>query len=255
MRSALCHPGLVLSSTIAILMDTSVMPFAPSAPAADASADHRRRLLDAMSEVVARKGYADTTIADIAAQARVSKRTFYEHFAGKAECLFALYTCASEQALQVLQQALDPAKDWHEQVEAAVGAYFGTLSSNAPLLRTLFIEILHLGPEGLRVRRRVSQNIADFIVRVVGERAHGDTPLLPMMAMAIVGGINELVLQAIEQDRVDTLPQLTPAAAHLVRAVIDGTVPPEACARRAGTSASANDAATSVSRAARSART
>jgi AcrR family transcriptional regulator len=233
------------------------MPFAASAPAADARADHRRRLLDAMSEVVGRKGYAETTIAHIAAQARVSKRTFYEHFAGKAECLFALYACASEQALQVLQDALDPAKDCHEQVEAAVGAYFQTLASNAPLLRTLFIEILHLGPEGLRVRRRVSQNIADFIVRVVGERARCDAPLLPTMAMAIVGGINELVLQAIEQDRADTLPALTPAAAHLVRAVIDGTVPPEACAVR-GAAASANDGAApslKASDAARPART
>ena len=37
--------------------------------------DHRRRLLDAMSHVVARKGYADTTIADLAAEARVSRPT------------------------------------------------------------------------------------------------------------------------------------------------------------------------------------
>ncbi|MEW6704771.1 MAG: TetR/AcrR family transcriptional regulator [Pseudomonadota bacterium] len=193
---------------------------------AEAATDHRRRLLDAMSEVVARKGYADTTIADIAAQARVSKRTFYEHFAGKAECLFALYQAASEQAMQVLRQALDPARDWHQQAEHALAAYFATLACNPPLLRTLFIEILHLGPEGLRVRRRVNLEIAEFIVRVAGERAGNRLPLLRTMAMAIVGGINELVLQAIEQDAVDRLAELSAPAAHLVRAVIDGTLPP-----------------------------
>jgi AcrR family transcriptional regulator len=236
---------------MSVLMDTWPMrtaaPARPAPPIAAATgddpADHRRRLLDAMSEVVARKGYAATTIADIAAQARVSKRTFYEHFAGKAECLFALYTAASEQALQVLQAAIDPTQDWHAQTEAAVGAYLQTLSSSSALLRTLFIEILHLGPEGLRVRRRVSQNIADFIVRTVGERARGEQPLLPAMAMAIVGGINELVLQAIEQDRVDRLAELTPAAAHLVRAVIDGTVPPEQCVLRNPDAATAANAA------------
>lgn len=188
-------------------------------------ADHRRRLLDAMSAVVARKGYADTTIADIAAEARVSKRTFYEQFAGKAECLFALYVAASRQALEALQQAIDPAQDWHAQVERAVQAYLATLACNPPLLRTLFIEILHLGPEGLRVRRRVNQDIADFIVGVVGSRAALPAPLLPAMAMAIVGGINELILQAIEQNTVEQLPALTGAAAHLVRTVIDGTLP------------------------------
>jgi len=186
--------------------------------------DHRRRLLDAMSAAVARKGYADTTIADIAAEARVSKRTFYEHFAGKAECLFALYQAASDQAMQVLREALDPGQDWHAQAERALSAYFSTLACNPPLLRTLFIEILHLGPEGLRVRRRVNQEIAEFIVRVVGARADAHSSLLPTMAMAIVGGINELVLQAIEQGRVEQLGALTPSASALVRVVVDGTL-------------------------------
>lgn len=204
---------------------------APALPAAEIS-EHRRRLLDAMSEVVARKGYADTTIADIAAEARVSKRTFYEHFADKAEALFALYAAASAQALQVLRDAIDPSKDWHAQAEGALRAYLETLSCNPPLLRTLFIEILHLGPEGLQVRRRVNDDIANFIVQVVGPRAGSQTDLLRTMAMAIVGGINEMVLQAIEQDRVDRLGDLSRAAAHLVRAVIDGTVESGAGAKR-----------------------
>lgn len=192
-------------------------------PVADAT-EPRRRLLDAMSTVVARKGYAQTTIADIAAEARVSKRTFYEQFDDKAACLFALYVAASEQALGALQQAIDPGRDWHAQVERAVGAYLATLACNPPLLRTLFIEILQLGPEGLRVRRGVNRRIADFIVGVVGRHAGAPAPLLPAMAMAIVGGINELILQAIEQDAVQRLPELGAAASHLVRVVIDGTL-------------------------------
>ena len=70
------------------------------------AADHRRRLLDAMSHTVALKGYADTTIADLAAEARVSRRTFYEHFDDKAQCLIALYDAASAQALEVLRSAI-----------------------------------------------------------------------------------------------------------------------------------------------------
>ncbi len=186
--------------------------------------DHRRRLLDAMSRVVARKGFAETTIADVATEARVSKRTFYEHFAGKAECLFALYEAASSQALRVLQESLDPERDWHEQVEQAIRAYLSTLACNPPLLRTICIEILHLGPEGLQVRRRVHQGIAQFITRVAEGRKDVDRPLLDAMAMAIVGGMNELVLEAIENDRVDQLAELSRPAAHLVRAVIDSTV-------------------------------
>ncbi|HEX6706482.1 MAG TPA: helix-turn-helix domain-containing protein [Albitalea sp.] len=182
--------------------------------------DHRRRLLDAMSEVVARKGYAEVTIADLAAEARVSRRTFYEHFASKAECLIALYDVASGQALRVLRDAIDPQRDWHLQVEQAIEAYLSCLASSPALLRTLFIAILGLGPEGLAARRRANLRLADFILEVVNQPPRAK-PLPAAFATGIVGAINELILEAIEQDAVDKLPEMTAVAAHLARAVID----------------------------------
>ena len=189
------------------------------------TADHRRRLLDAMSHTVATKGYADTTIADLAAEARVSRRTFYEHFDDKAQCLIALYEAASAQALQVLRGAIDPRRDWHDQVEAALAAYLATLAGNPKLLRTLFIEILGLGAAGLAARRRANRQIAQFIVDVVdgpGAKPPRAQPLGELLAFGIVGAINELILQAIEEDRVERLAELTPTAARLARSVIDG---------------------------------
>jgi AcrR family transcriptional regulator len=193
---------------------------------APSSADHRRRLLDAMAHAVARKGYADTTIADLAAEARVSRRTFYEHFASKGECLIALYEAASDQALAVLKGAIDPSRDWHAQVEQALLAYFTTLTCNPVLLRTLFIAILGLGPQGLAARRQANQRLSGFIVEVVSASPQSQRrvePLRGAYAMGIVGAINELVLQAIEENRVQHLAELAPTAARLARAVIDGT--------------------------------
>ncbi|WP_240980098.1 TetR/AcrR family transcriptional regulator [Ramlibacter agri] len=178
---------------------------------------HRGRLLEGMARAVAAKGYADTTIADIVREASVSRRTFYEHFSTKAGCLIALYGAASHNALKVLRQAIDPAHDWQSQVENANAAYFGALAANPVLLRTLYIEILGLGAEGLAARRRVNQEIADLIMDVVKD-GHG-SPLPPQMAMAIVGGINELVLQYIEQDRVAALLELVGPASRMVRAI------------------------------------
>lgn len=178
-------------------------------------ADHRRRLLDAMVHAVATKGYAAVTIADLASEARVSKRSFYEHFADKAECLIALYEVASRQSLGVLRDAIDPKRDWHEQLEQALSAYFSTLACNPPLLRTLFIDIIALGPDGLAARRDNAQRLADFIVEVAGPS------LPPALAVALVGGIHEWVLQKVEQDHVEKLPELVEPAARLVRAVVD----------------------------------
>ncbi|MBX3623657.1 MAG: TetR/AcrR family transcriptional regulator [Rhizobacter sp.] len=191
---------------------------------ADPDTSHRRRLLDAMGEAVARKGYADTTIADLAAIARVSRRTFYEHFATKEDCLVALYEAASRQSLGVLRDAIDPSHDPLTQAEQALEAYLTTMASNPALLKTLFIAILSLGPVGLQARRRVNQHLANFILEVVNRSHDGrqHPPLQEELALSIVGGIHELVLQKVEQDRIGELPQLTATTAQFVRAVVYG---------------------------------
>jgi AcrR family transcriptional regulator len=184
---------------------------------------HRHRLLEGMAHAVAAKGYGDTTIADIVREASVSRRTFYEHFSTKAECLIALYEAASRNALKVLRDAIDSKHEWQTQVERALAAYLGCMAQNPVLMRTLFIEILGLGAEGLEARRRVNQQIADFMLNVVnGDEAHKRRiPLSASMAMAVVGGINELVLQYIEQDRVARLPDLVEPSSQLLRAVTE----------------------------------
>ncbi len=183
--------------------------------------EHHRRLLQGMAQSVAVKGYADTTIADIVREAGVSRRTFYEYFNTRADCLIALYEAASRNALRVLQGVIDPSRDWQTQVEQALTAYLQALARNPVLLRTMFIDILGLGPPGLAARRRVNQAIADFMLEVINARQ--DPPVLEQdMAMAVVGGIHELVLQAIELERVGALPELAGQAGRLVRAVVQG---------------------------------
>jgi AcrR family transcriptional regulator len=199
------------------------------APADPDVREHRRRLLDAMAQACSNKGFAATTIADLAADARVSKRTFYEHFSSKEDCFIALYESASAHALSVLKTQVDVSRDWHEQVELALSAYFQALAINPMLLRTLFIEILGLGAKGLAARRRVNSELADFIVAVARHCPVENTDirltqieLTQTDATGLVGAINELILQAIEEGRADRLGELITPASRLVRVVIDG---------------------------------
>lgn len=189
----------------------------------DPSAEHRHRLLEGMALAVASKGYGDATIADIVREASVSRRTFYEHFSTKAECLIALYEAASLGALNVLRDAIDPEHEWQMQAEQAMAAYLGCLAQNPVLMRTLFVEILGLGMNGLAARRRVNQQIAMFMRSVINNdrnKSRRGPVLSEEMAMTVVGGINELVLQAIEQDRVSELQSIAKPAIRLLRAVM-----------------------------------
>ena len=110
--------------------DTS-FSFAPS---------HRDRVLDAMAQCLERLGYEATTISDVAAEARMSKRTFYEQFPDKETCFLALYRLASASALRTLRDAVQPELPWQTQVESALQAYFQHLSAGPRLLRTLFAQ-------------------------------------------------------------------------------------------------------------------
>ena len=69
----------------------------------------------------------------------------------------------------------------------------------------------------------MNQELADFVVQVVNAgqpHTAQDTAQTATMAMAVVGGINELVLQAIENNRTAALAELTQPCSALVRAVL-----------------------------------
>ena len=185
--------------------------------------EHRGRLLQAMATVAAAQGLAATSIAAVVAEAGVSKRTFYEHFADKDACFLDLYRAASASALRTLREAVQPERPWQDQVEHALGAYFAHLASGPQLIRMLFVEIHHLGPAGALVRREVMQHLADFMLETINAERE---VLTPTMAVAAVGGIQELVLQAIEQGEAAQLDRLTSNASAVVRllagAAVDG---------------------------------
>lgn len=175
----------------------------------DRPSDHRRRLLDAMAKSVASKGYAAVTIADLATEARVSKRSFYEQFRDKADCFIALYEAASLQALQALQDARDDSLPWPQQLNTLWQAYLGHLARDPQMLCTLFVDVMAIGPVGLAARRRSATRITDFIVQV----SRGT--VAPDVAGALIAGVHEWVLSAIETHDADSLPSLAPAAARL----------------------------------------
>lgn len=178
---------------------------------------HDTRLLQALATVAGEKGLAATTVSDVVRVAGVSKRTFYEHFSDKDACFLTLYRLASASALRTLREAVQPERPWQAQLETALHAYFAHLAGGPQLLRTLFVEIHHLGEAGATVRREVMRTLADFMRETVNRERDAAHALSEPMAMAAVGAITELVLDAIERGEQAQLTSLTPAASEIVR--------------------------------------
>lgn len=200
-------------------------------PASSNAQEQRQRLLDALAGALADKPYVDLTIADIVAQARMSKRTFYEQFASKEACLLALGERLSEQTLALIAANYRVDADWVEQLRSVTHAYLSSLSDQPALVRALYIDLLSIGPAGLALRRRMGQRFSDFLimqVEVFRLMEPLKKPLSQEMATAVVGGINELILQAIEQGRAGQLSELTTTVTAFVQAVLHSLDPPAA---------------------------
>ena len=190
--------------------------------------DHRTRLITAMGTTLVVKPYAEITIADVVAAARVSKRTFYEQFDSKETCLLALCERLSERTLAVMSEGFDPKLDWMSQLSWVITAYLGNIQKQPALIRTLCVELLNLGAPGLAARRAILERFVTFLVRQIElSRQHepGRRPLTHGLAMAVVGGVNELILEAIEQGKGDRLLDLAPEVETFVRAVLDALTP------------------------------
>jgi AcrR family transcriptional regulator len=186
---------------------------------------NRTKVVAGFSASVADKGYAATTIADIVRHARVSKRTFYEHFEDKEACFLAAYVALTDEVLRAISVAgaARPEVPWRERIRAAASAYFGALEAQPALTRTFLLEIHAGGPRALALRREVHQRFADLLRGLVHAARKKEPllpPLSPAMATAIVGGINELVLVALERGRGRKLHELMGTVEELVSAVL-----------------------------------
>ena len=184
---------------------------------------HRDRLVLGMVAAVAERGYAATTITDVVRHARVSRRTFYEHFADKEACFLAAYDAVSDGVLAAIVAAATQADGWEARILASVRAYLQALAAEPVVARVFIVEILTAGPAALARRREVLRRFASHIQSLVGDAiVHGApaAPLSDRAALALVGGIHELVLAALEEDRGAELPALDRDIAAMVGVVL-----------------------------------
>src|ERR1700753_3928380 len=88
---------------------------------------HRARLISAMAESIADKGYRDTTVADVVRLARTSRRNFYEHFDDRDACFLALFDATNASLMQEIAHTVDPQTTLDEQVDTAVDTYIASV--------------------------------------------------------------------------------------------------------------------------------
>jgi AcrR family transcriptional regulator len=164
----------------------------------------RDRLLDGMAASIVERGFRDTTVADIVRHARTSKRTFYEQFASKEDCLIELLRRNNEFLITNIRNAVDPQADWQEQIRQAVGAYVGHIEARPAITLNWIRELPALGVVAQPLHRVAMEHLTDMLVELSdspGFRRAQISPLSRPLALIVLGGLRELTALFVEDGR------------------------------------------------------
>src|SRR5262245_52544487 len=84
----------------------------------------RERILDVALDLFVRKGYAEASLREIAAELGFSKAALYYHFESKQDILMALHMrvhSITSDVLPVLAAGTDPDETWRHLVDVLIG--------------------------------------------------------------------------------------------------------------------------------------
>jgi AcrR family transcriptional regulator len=179
-------------------------------------ADRRERLMTAAYTLYAKPGFAATTIERLCSEARISNRAFYECFGGREELLQALHERCVEESLAVVSKALQEAPDTLEgRVKAGIRAYIEFATADWRRARIMHVEVRRSGDVLMMSRQRAIDSFARLV-----QEAWADFPQTPgvnrrLVALAVIGGLQELLIEWLLADEAPEREELVRAAVHL----------------------------------------
>jgi AcrR family transcriptional regulator len=150
-----------------------------------------------MAASIEKKGYRETTVADVVRIARTSRRNYYEHFDDRGACFLALFDATNEDKLEQIATAVRPDQPWEQQVDDAIGAYLDTVAARPALSQSFVRELPALGHAGAACQRAAIERMAELLVTLVESwrREQPEIGAHPLTTdMAVLGAVAAIVL-------------------------------------------------------------
>lgn len=192
--------------------------------AAAVRTSQRARLLHAMLDLVARQGYAATTVPQVVAAARVSRNAFYEFFADKEACFLA---ACEEDAARLLQEisALPRERDWRRAIDGSLAVYLRWWQARPQLTRAYFVEMPGAGPLAVAHRAQVYAPFEEMFRALAGQARRDDVDLSPLVAYIprmLALSITEYVAAEVRAHGPDRLLDLHADLNHYIVTLLGG---------------------------------
>ncbi|RSM95853.1 hypothetical protein DMB42_49120 [Nonomuraea sp. WAC 01424] len=186
----------------------------------------RDRLVEAMLRLVARRGYAATSVPDVIAAARVSRNAFYAQFADKEACFLAGCERDLPDMIDTIYAAASGAGDgWREELWLGTTAYLRWWQERPEYAQAYFVELPRAGERAVEQRDAAYRPFLDMF-GALAARARLEDPALPPLRAAvprlIVYGTTEYIAAEVREGRVATLTSSAGDLYHFAVALLAG---------------------------------
>lgn len=192
-----------LAVSLTLMPDRLGLPRGRSAlPESEVAASQRGRILQAITDEVADRGYAPTTVQHVIKRARVSRTAFYDNFTDKQDAFARAHAEASHQLLDLIRRRVNAlgTVDWRTRMHAGVEAYLAGFEGAPSYAVSFMIELRAAGARLLDQRDRVlEQHAHDFVRLAESAAAEDDRVVRPtdLEVIAVIGAADELTTRAI----------------------------------------------------------
>ncbi len=188
-----------------LMPSDSAVPRGRPASGSDNGPVQRRRLISGLVESMAALGYNASTVTDISTRAKVSRRTFYEHFDSKEGAFLVSYQAANSLVSETVLAAVAASESWPERLLNGVRAYVDVMLDHPAASLVFLRESWRAGEPAWALRRRILREWASLLQAEISTARDEDSLLRDVscglaepIALGIVHALEGLVLDAIE---------------------------------------------------------
>jgi len=168
----------------------------------------RERILAALIEVAAERGYGETTIESILERAGLDRPAFDRHFRGKYDCFLSAWQEQNEECLATMVRAYESRDEWPDRLRAVAYQVIEGLSRD-PCRASFGVEVLAAG-DAARARRDMTMRVIASLIDA-GRQEMEDPEAVPhTTAEALAGSAYGQIYSRVVRGDVDELPELVP---------------------------------------------
>jgi AcrR family transcriptional regulator len=190
----------------------------------------RERLLEAAVRVVAEKGYAATTVADLTREAGISRTTFYAMFEDKEACFLAAYDGVADALIRRIAKAYEAEERWPQRARAGLAVLLAALTEEPAIARLALVDVGAAGPAAQRRYRAALQRLTPLFEEG-RDFAPGGRSLPANTSRMAIGAVAGLISDELAEGRAEYLPSLL---SDLLFATLVPYIGPAAAAREVG---------------------